>query len=138
MNVIPATDSVALQMRTSGNGGTSYDSGASDYKYEFSQGSSTKEEDNSAAFIKLSRTKVGSASGEQGIGGVIRVLGPHLEKDTFTSSLLSNEKDNGGMAAITGSGQRAQQTPVVNAVQFFFSSGNIESGTITMYGLRNA
>jgi len=138
MNVIPATDTVALQMRTSGNGGSSYDSGASDYKYEFSQGASTRENDNSEAFIKLTKTNVGSASGEHGVNGIIRVLGPHLEKHTFISGLLSAETDGGSMNAVTSSGKRTQATPVVNAVQFFFSSGNIETGTITMYGIRNS
>ena len=32
-NIIPATDSVALEMRTSSNAGSSYDSGASDYGF---------------------------------------------------------------------------------------------------------
>ena len=138
MNVIPATDGAAFQMRTSGNGGTSYDSGASDYKYEFSQGASTRENDNSEAFIKLTKTNVGSASGERGVNGVIKVFGPHIETHTFISGLLSVETDGASMNAVTSSGKRIQATPVVNAVQFFFSSGNIESGTITMYGMVNS
>jgi hypothetical protein len=38
---------------------------------------------------------------------------------------------------VTGAGSRLSSADV-DAIRFYFSSGNIESGTITMYGLRNA
>jgi hypothetical protein len=37
-----------------------------------------------------------------------------------------------------GRGGKTKAATVVNAIQFFFASGNIASGTITMYGMVNS
>lgn len=130
-NIVPATDTVTLRLRTSTNGGSTYDSGSSDYKYNrIDTGALT------AGYISLTTADVGSASGEDGVSGVINVLGPHLAKKTQITWQLSQIKNNGDVVQRAGAGARISSADV-DAVRFLFSSGNIESGTITMYGMRN-
>ena len=140
MYVIPATDAVDLYMRTSSDGGSSYDSGASDYRWAFNAVAvgTGFEVDSADAQIKLNPLgAVGSAAGEDGLSGEIKLLGPHLSKKTHAIINISHERSDGFYQTSMGHGIRLSAADV-DAVQFLFSSGNLESGTITMYGMRNA
>lgn len=143
-NVVPATDNVNLRFRTSTDGGVSYDSGASDYK-----GNRAAREDSQANDTWLTRggafsgvpvttvRNVGSAAGEDGVSGYFYLLMPHLAKLTFvqyTTSFINT----GGLLESSVAGAMRDSAADVDAVQFLFSSGDIESGTITMYGLENS
>lgn len=140
-NVIPATDDVRLLMRTSSDGGNNYDSGPSDYSYVTDQiGAANAASSNGTTAMIITNiggNDVGSAAGEDGVSMTIRILGPHLAKKTvFTwHGLFFNSVGN--PIGIIGSGARLSSADV-DAVQFLFDSGNLESGTITFYGLRNA
>jgi len=142
-NVIPATDSTILYMRTSTDGGSTFDDssgvGTGDYAYSFTNvnGSTTVVgtfNDNSGT-INLS-SNIGSGTGEGGVSGQVWVNGPHLTKSTIINWNLGYVHSTGSTGMSTGSGSRKAEENV-NAVRFFFSSGNIESGTISMYGIRN-
>jgi len=141
-NVTPATDDVKPELRTSSNGGSSYDSGASDYGWMCENwGVYTNDvSDDSIHFVGSSAGtsyNVGSASLEDGMSGWIWLLSPHLAKCTMVNSTLTYA--NGTVYAVitTTAGMRWSQADV-DAIQFYFSSGNIESGTINAYGLANA
>jgi len=142
MNVIPETDNAVLLMYTSTDGGSSYDTGASDYGWvldtAYDNGTSAVTADNldSKMNITAGAPGVGSAAGEDGISGIIRVWGPHLARDTNISWQTVFMDSNGRLATNTGAGQR-RATSDVDAVRFKCSSASIESGTITMYGGRN-
>ena len=128
MNVTPANDDVHLYMRTSTNGGSSYDAGGSDYNWAVtSQGGA-----NSAGVDYT----IGSSAGETGISGVVWVLGPHLAKQTMiTWDLFFDSANPGGHAAIGGA--LRDSAADTDAWQWYFEAGNLESGTITVYGVIN-
>ena len=141
-NIIPATDASVLRVRTSSDGGTSYDSGASDYafavEYLTFATSPVRSEfgDDAAAAIDVTEN-IGATAGEDGASITLRINGPHLAKETHLdwsgvltgSSLATRERISGGGVRLSSED--------VDAVQFLMSAGNIASGTITMYGLRN-
>ena len=140
-NVIPATDSTSLDMQFSSDGGTTWATGASDYTYlragyagdpvwTYSQATTTK--------IRLNTYLIGSAANEDGMSGHMDIHGPHLAKRTMTTSSHVGMGSNGGLAVGGLSWGRRNAAVVTNAVRFFFAAGNLESGTITMYGMVNS
>jgi len=139
MNLIPANDNAVLYMRTSSNGGSSYDSGASDYAYgawQVSGAGGTAIGDTADSEIHIT-SLLGSDAGEDGTSATVRVIGPHLAKKTQMHWSGGQFRSDGIFYSTTGAGARLSSADV-DAVRFFMSSGNIESGTITMYGLRNS
>lgn len=140
-NVVPATDAVNLNMRTSTDGGSSYDSGTSAYSWHNASGPHDNvgntpiwDGDGSDSEITIA-TDVGSGASEYGVTATIWVNGAHLA--AYTHVHWNGHFDNGACFSLWGSGRRLSAADV-DAVRFLFSSGNIESGTITMYGMRNA
>jgi len=141
-NITFASDIDPLLMRMSADGGSTWDQAGSDYGYavRFLEDDGTLDSTNSAAgtFIRATPAtgQVGNAAGEDGISATVKLYGPHLAKQTrLTISGVYTTQDNTTMF-FTGGGQRLAQT-VINGIQFY-SSSNIASGTITMYGLRNS
>jgi len=141
-NVIPATDNASLGLRTSSDGGSTFDSGSSDYVYYSAIGKAgqTLSESSSAGTTRLPITEgVSTGAGNDGASGSVLIAGPHLAKTTAVQWDMSYV--SGTVAEIfsinKGGGQRTSSADV-DAVRFLFSSGNIESGTITMYGMWNA
>jgi hypothetical protein len=143
-NVIPATDLVKMWFRTSSNAGVAYDAGASDYGW-FAENWGTAQYDGADNQINMAgdaagdHYKIGSDANEDGISGWIWVCGPHLTKYTMIRWDLSMISAHPSYTSVCmdGSGTRLESADV-DAFQFLFSSGNIESGTITVYGLANA
>jgi hypothetical protein len=137
----PATDSVALRLRTDSNNGASFDAGASDYQYAVttvnSAGTVSGSASTGATQIQLGSGVIGNATNE-GTSGVIWL--------TFVGSAAMYAHFNFIVADIdtstlprsaTGSGFRANAA-AIDAVQLLFSSGNIASGTVRIYGLKNS
>jgi hypothetical protein len=137
-NIVPATDLATLQLRTSTNGGSSYDSAGGDYLYSTASiNIAITPITGSATSLPLT-AGIGSDPNEDGASGVIWVHAPHLAKRTiFTVQSSAISAINATPITNTGSGYRDASSDV-DAVRFFMSSGNIESGQITMYGVRNA
>jgi hypothetical protein len=142
MNIIPATDGDDLFFRTSNDGGSTFDAGASDYNYSSWNYDGVVRADPTTSRIPLNAVvtnyHLGSDAGDDGIGGTVWLHGPHLAKKTKVTWQTGYDADVlTGHAFSIGTGQREAQE-VVDGVQFIMSSGTIESGTITMYGMRNA
>jgi len=145
MNVLPATSGGELYLRTSTNGGSSYASSASNYGWVMTRmvtgaGSPTPDSDALDAEISLtgSGTGVRDATGSSGVCGEVKVFGPHIsDKETQFIFQLCFESGGADNTIVTGSGIRYANA-IVNAVRFLFSSGNIASGTITMWGYSNS
>lgn len=141
-NVVPATDAVGLELTTSTNGGSSYDAGASDYVYAITgYDSVTTSNTNTSStgtdrILILSSRQLGSAAGEEGVSGTVFICGPHLNKKTIVVFSLGYFGDNGSFVTATGAGARDDASDV-DAVQLAFNTGDIESGTFTLYGIRN-
>jgi hypothetical protein len=124
LNAVPANDGTGLQLRTSANAGSSYDSGATDYKNTVTD----------AAEIALCQA-LGSDTNEQGYSGVVRIYRP--SESTFT--VVSAEGvgiNQSGVAVMNSFGGYRASAAAVDAVRFLMSSGNIESGIFKLYGLR--
>jgi len=142
INLVPVTDDVKFYGRTSTDGGSSYDSGASDYRWCVNERDSVDASDPQISFMEShpdAGYSVGSAAGETGVCGWIYVHSPQTTTVfTMITATLGYVGDDGmgkGTSLVTGI--RAE-TADVDAWQFYFSSGNIETGTITAYGINNA
>lgn len=139
INVVPATDSVSLYLRTSSDSGSTWDSGGSDYGYAY-QGNRTNNTtfgggaEVSAAVITEA---IGSATSEDGVSGVIRINGPHLAKRTMaTFQVMYDNPDAFNRQDYVTGGFIRKSSADVDGVQVYFSSGNIESGTIVFRGIK--
>lgn len=139
-NLKPATDGVYFFMRTSTDGGAVYDSTAGHYYWGVNgtgTGSSRNDLSDSATQILLTASGllVGNAVAEYGVSGKIAVLNAPLAVPTEVHGFISYWRDNGDFCRFSVGGCRVAAADV-DAVRFAFSSGNIASGTIRMFGVR--
>lgn len=139
-NVVPATDAVGFQLRTSTDGGTGYDSGASDYSYAIHglESDTTRTDVGSAGDTRIiisSSRQVGSDAGEDGVSGIIRIHGPGAAEKTTVTWAVGYFGSNGNFTTAVGSGARLSSADV-DAVRLLFSSGNLESGRVILRGKR--
>ncbi len=137
MNVVPATDGAVLYVRTSTDGGSTYDSG-SDYAFLVEtvgiSAAVAKSVQASTDHMRLVAVGgIGSAVGEDGYSGTSTVHGPHLAKETQITS-MGGYMDNAGDRILAKTLGVRTSSADVDAIRFFMGSGNLESGTITMYG----
>ena len=137
-NVKPATDSVGFRFRTSINAGSSYDAGASDYSgasHGVAEGAGIGGAYSAIAYGLIVNAGVGNAAGERGVTGNAKLYNAG-ESGGYarTISQVTFDWIDGKTAAESGSGTRKANGPV-DALRFLFSSGNIASGTIRMYGV---
>jgi hypothetical protein len=131
-DVRPVTSGASLFLRESTNGGSSFRSGGSDYSlYRKSTtwtGTPTNVESGGVGSeIPLSVSGVTST----GVFGKVTL-------DIRTNSAYDFDGHFLGSSFRTTYKSQGIGTTLVNAVRFFFSTGNIASGTITMYGRRNS
>ena len=138
-NIIPVTNGVSLFMRTSTNNGTSYDVGASDYNYRLAGAVDNSVGANSgtnAAQIKLtglSSYVLGNGTA-QALFGTIGLYNIGSANRAYIQGSLSCYNSSNLQERDWCDGFRNSAT-AVNAVRLIMSSGNISSGTFTLYGL---
>ena len=92
-----------------------------------------------STYLSFGYSAMGNAAGE-GMAGEIHINGPHLNTKTYVYNNGLISINNGSIenySTMYGNGKTKAAT-VVNAAQFSFTSGNIASGTITMYGMVNS
>jgi len=137
-NVKPQTDTANLLMRTSTNGGSSYDSGASDYAYAISDwstaGTSVGAASTGATAILIANS-VGNDTNENGVSGQAVLCTPASAIYATVHFSTAFRASNGSLYIGNGAGQRLAAADV-DAIQFLFSSGNITSGEFKLYGVR--
>ncbi|MEQ9642517.1 MAG: hypothetical protein RIM84_20990 [Alphaproteobacteria bacterium] len=138
IDVVPATDNVILQMLTSTDNGSNYDSSAGDYDYttiRLTAGDALTESDSNSAGVMVLANIVGSDTGE-GLNGELTLSNPLGTALYKRARWFCDVIDSGGDAMFQlGAGAR-MATADVDAIRFLFSSGNIESGTFLLFGLR--
>jgi hypothetical protein len=138
-SVIPVTDGALLQMRTSTNNGTSYDSGANNYEGfygKLSGGNSYASTTFDATEITLTAA-VGSDTNETGVNANVYVFRPSTAQ--YCQGIIDGGYADTGSNTARAIGAFSRKAAAdVDAVRFFFSTGNIESGTITLYGVARA
>lgn len=141
-SVVPATDDEELFARVSTDGGSTWQSDASDYKYALkvhdSGGGSAQR--NSDGDSKFSLTEigvgnhVGSSSGEH-LGGTLKMFSPN-DSSLLTTFSFVIAYINGSNESVRVHGSATYATAeTVDGVQLFFDSGNIESGSIKLLGV---
>lgn len=140
-HVAPATDDVALLVRTSTNNGSSYDSGASDYIYYVDgvQSNAAANGTSSAGATSIALTSSGAGSGignstSESISGYVHIIGHSTAAygQLVWQTVFSNTVPR--LVYNNGAGQRVTAADI-DAIRFLMSSGNIASGVFTLYGL---
>ena len=139
----PATAEVSLWMRTSTNNST-FDAAASDYSWgcqvkPFSP--TTVGDDGDAADHEMvlnctdtAARLIGNAAGE-GISGTVEMRNPQGTARNKGITFINHFTNSSGTEGCVYGGGARLSTGDVDAVRFLFSSGNITSGTIRMYGI---
>lgn len=139
-NLIPGTDATQLWMRTSTDGGSTYDNGASNYFYSVSidrAGAGNDVTSATATEIPLTGTEagvsLGTSTNEQG----------HFDVEIVRPSTVANVQivwhgiaysSNPYSCRYDGQARRLASADV-DAIRFLMSSGNIASGTFDLYGI---
>lgn len=124
-NLLPQNDGVSLEMRTSTDNGSGYDEAASDY---------TDGTDVAETSLRLSSATVGNATGE-GYSGDVTVFNPGDTTHTHVGGVGIQFATDGTVTAATFQGKR-NAAEDVDAVQFFFSAGNLASGNLHVFRRR--
>ena len=128
-----------LQIRTSTDNGSSYDSGASDYQYEYRTitASPTTTADSAADFMEV--------GGNFGDSSVFANNSLNVYFFDPSQSLRSHDlfwegtaiQSDGVSASLIGGGKRSSIT-AVNAMEFFPDSGTISTGSFILYKLKTS
>lgn len=142
-NVVSATANVNLALRVSTNGGSTYDSttayNAGDHQIGFSSLAGDGAQFNEAVTslpigVTGVLTNAGAGVGVDGWMDLFNVNSTSVWKQFLWQVYVGNGNAHTGVYTAVGGGIWGS-TSAVNAVQFFFSSGNITSGTIVCYGV---
>lgn len=138
LNAIPSTDTAALIIRTSTDGGSSYDAGASDYNRTTTYvGASTLTVAKAAASAVILTGNVGGAANEYGVSGAVHVVRPSESTYCNVWGVGQYTDDSGDSVPFHSVGYRAAAANV-DAIRFLFGSGNITSGIFKLYGIRKS
>ncbi len=132
----PATDDVFLYITASIDGGSTYLAGTN-YEYSTHGYSTTPAAVSSgsggAAFIRVNPSSIGNVSDEF-IAGKASLLKPTSTLEKRLTHQSTSKKGTGTASQQAGGGFISTLSPV-DAVKFAFSSGNIASGEIKLYGV---
>jgi len=140
-NLLPANDGQNCMVRCSTDGGSSYAS-SSEYRqistYQLSSAATPTGSaiTGSQAFFMTGAYGVGNATNE-GIAGVFWIYAPDSTVYTKVSFHATSVDNSGNHLNSVGSGHLMLASDV-DAVRFLFGSGNIASGEINMYGVKNS
>lgn len=139
-DLVPATDNQNLAIRVSEDAGGNWKSGASDYAYSYQ--SSTD-----------GVSGAGGATGANAIGmafnlsnaasislcGDVRFWNPAgTSRYKRFLAAVGYTASGSTVSVLTAHGFYKNSTNAIDGVQFFMGSGNITSGTFTLYGVRKA
>ena len=152
INVIPVTDAVHIHMLTSTDGGSSYDTGASDYNWllarnkdmvsDSGDGGDADADDDSISLTGNNSggaNVIGSGTSEHGVSGQIWLYNPASTKITHgTYDLMYQANTPENLVNVAKGGYARMSAADVDGIRILFSSGNIETGTINAYGVVNA
>ena len=133
-HIIPATDNVTFWAQSSTDTGSSYSSSSGDYHMNGNN--------DSIGFTVSSDSNMGSDTNEGGCCGPFYLYAPHNTANYTQGncSLVSIINASGGVSLGGASYSASYRVAAedVDAIRFIFSSGNIESGEITMFGIVNS
>jgi hypothetical protein len=134
-NLVPATDTADLYMRTSTDNGSTYDSGASAYQWSrmsVSSGGTTSGAGSTGDSKIVLATNTGNSTREC-VSGTITIHNP--QGTTGTHITWENTIYSATPTFFTTRGGAFRDASAdVDAIRIIMSSGNISSGTFTLYG----
>ena len=136
--ITPSGDNITLYGRFSTDGGSSFISSSSYYAHEFTNtGNSVSLGSNGTTQMVLSYSGNGNSTGEFLTGQFyLRDIHNTLYSTTIFGSLnYYNTSGNHGGGMYSGGQTVANRTDTINGFRFVSSSGNLENGEITVYGL---
>ena len=141
-NIHPATDGANIQFQGSTDGGSNYNTtitssyfqaqaNASETALEYDGGQDLAQSTN---FQTILAKEPGNGNDES-VSGILYLFDP--SNTTFVKHFLSvgNCEDAEAMSRQGFTGGYFNTTSAINAVQFKMSSGNMDSGTIDLYGV---
>ncbi len=144
INCHPATNSVQFLFNGSTDGGSNYNVTKTttnfstlhreDDSFAFLGYQSSADLAQSTNFVRLNGNEVG-ADNDQHLSGTLQLFNPSsttFVKHFISDCQFSQESDHSERAFVAG---YMNTTSAINAVQFKFSSGNIDSGVIKLYGV---
>jgi hypothetical protein len=138
-NIIGSVDGNDINMRFSGDGGSTWKSSASSYRracIQVKTDASVSSTFTSDVGIRLQDSGIGNAAGET-FNSVVTIFKPSVVGTVKRVSFLSNHSSSNGHTIISiGGGHYNSDTAIVNACQFYFNSGNIVSGKFKLYGIK--
>ena len=137
INILPATDANQLYMRFSIDGGSTYISTGYKWSHLYNYGTATNGWENSTSDngISIGGGSVGNSG--SGICGKLRLYNPGASGTTMKSCMMDTTRYHSVLSDIVQDcpSRGSLSVGVVNAISFLFSSGNITSGTIRVYGV---
>lgn len=136
-----ATDGSKLQMRTSSDNGSTFDSTAGHYLWTYTAIGTTIAGDNisnSDTEIELTQTSANGAG--RTISGEIKLFGVNTVTSRKNMTLsLTFSQTTGNIGFYVGGAIRNDTSNALNAVRLFWSSGNFTNGgVVRVYGIRKS
>jgi hypothetical protein len=137
-NVVPATNNVTLTLRTSANSGGAWDSSASAYDWVALSASATVTSSAGDTSIRLgsSASDTPNTASTGGVSGVVRIFDPAgtTSNKQISAALVVGAAGLGGVSVSA----RRLATAAVNGLRLLFTSGNIASGKVKLYGVKKS
>ena len=143
-NVKPVTDAVNFLCRTSTDGGSTFDSGGTDYEWvlHYSVGNAVGGESGTETSIRIAGFSggngVSNVAADLGVTGELLVIRPHEATKSVVQGNLTYQRDLSSAWEVNRVAGFRDATTDVDGLRFLFSSGNIASGTFNFYGLKGA
>lgn len=140
LNIKPATNGAGLFLRTSSNGGVSFDAGASDYAYGslfISSAGTVTAGGNVSQSVQLSIMAMNNVAANAGASGVVRIFQPGdtARKVQFDSDLtFINDTGSGYLVRALANGMR-DLAGDVDYIRLIMHIGNIDGGLVKVMGL---
>lgn len=137
--MLPATNGTYFMARFSDDGGATFKAGASDYTYDslyILSDATTVASGGTTTKLYLSNT-IGNTTADGGLSGEFRLFNPSSSTMKKLLTWLTNSF-NTLLGVTIGGGRFIASNNAVNGIRFFMDSGNITSGTVTLYGVRKA
>jgi hypothetical protein len=128
-SISPVTDAQNLRLRTSTDGGSTFDSGATDYRFTHLRstvGGSIVEGGSAGTTDIVLSSGVGNAAGES-VSGTVTFYDPGVVQRISMIYQVDGVDNNGAGFTVSGGGQRRANADV-DAIRLFFASGNLNSG----------
>ena len=138
-NVVPVTNVTTLYGRTSGDGGATFDAGASDYQHQRAARGAGLGLGNATADTRFNLTHSGGSNdlnntAGKGVCGEVLIFNPFAAKQTniYTSVAYFNAANLAMNCNVQATRKSAAR---VDALQLFIGTGNISEGRFRSWGL---